>query len=76
MQDRKTEKPVTKTIVLSAFPPIPQILSDGQTKRPKVKKELWGCFPRCVCYTTQSLNGFLFTSKYFCYEFQCNQNSK
>ena len=38
MQERKTEKPITKTIVLSAFPPIPQILSRGQTKRPKVKK--------------------------------------
>lgn len=38
MQERKTEKPVTKAIVLSAFPPIPQILSHGQNKRPKVKK--------------------------------------
>lgn len=38
MQERKTEKPITKTIVLSAFPPIPQILSHGKTKRPKVKK--------------------------------------
>ena len=38
MQERKTEKPIPKTIVLSAFPPIPQILSRGQTKRLKVKK--------------------------------------
>ena len=77
MQERKTEKPITKTIVLSAFPPIPQILSRGQTKRPKVKKNFGVVsHPVHVTYPTQSLNGFLFTSKYFCYEFQCNQNSK
>ena len=45
MQERKTEKPVTKTIVLSAFPPIPQILSHGQTKKPKVKKNFGVVFP-------------------------------
>lgn len=47
MQERKTEKPVTKTIVLSALPPIPQILSHGQTKRPKVKK-IFGVVSRAV----------------------------
>ena len=47
MQERKTEKPVTKTIVLSALPPIPQILSHGQTKRPKVKKN-FGVFSRAL----------------------------
>lgn len=47
MQERKTEKPVTKTIVLSALPPIPQILSHGQTKRPKVKKN-FGVVSRAV----------------------------
>lgn len=47
MQERKTEKPVTKTIVLSALPPIPQILSHGQTKRSKVKKN-FGVVSRAV----------------------------